>query len=341
MAAGGFKEFVAGEVLDQDDINDYLMQGVLVFAGTAARGSAIGTAVEGQFAFLKDTDTLTYYSGTAWEELASIPSAVVSATTGSPTLGTVTSGGDTFNVYSYTGDGSITFSSAGTVDVLVLSGGAGGGSTGSTNNTGCGGGGAGGWVRLPNFFVGAGTATVTVGAGGAAATNGGQSVFAGLIVMPAGGAGTSAFGRNGASGGGEGIGSGNPMAIGLSVSPAIGNNGGEGFSGPLASQSGGGGGGQGAVGGNAASTVGGAGGAGVASDITGTSLFYAGGGGGGGRAGGGGAGGSSIGGAGGSNSAGVSASPANRGSGGGGAGGTSGLSGGNGSAGVVIVRVKI
>ncbi len=54
MPAGGFKTFVAGEVLDQADINDYLMQGVLVFAGTAARGSAIGTApVEGQFAFLK------------------------------------------------------------------------------------------------------------------------------------------------------------------------------------------------------------------------------------------------------------------------------------------------
>ncbi len=95
------------------------MQGVLVFAGTAARGSAIGTAVEGQFAFLKDTDTLTYYSGTAWEELSSTSSAaVVSATSGTPTLGTVTSGGDTFNIYSYTGDGSITFSSAGTVDVV-------------------------------------------------------------------------------------------------------------------------------------------------------------------------------------------------------------------------------
>jgi hypothetical protein len=43
MAAGGFKEFVAGETLDEDEINDFLMQGVLVFAGTAARGSAITT----------------------------------------------------------------------------------------------------------------------------------------------------------------------------------------------------------------------------------------------------------------------------------------------------------
>jgi hypothetical protein len=38
MAAGGYKEFVAGETLDQDEINDYLMQGMLVFAGTAPLG---------------------------------------------------------------------------------------------------------------------------------------------------------------------------------------------------------------------------------------------------------------------------------------------------------------
>jgi hypothetical protein len=53
MAAGGFREFVAGEILTEDLINDYLLQGVLVFAGTAARGSAITSPVEGQFAFLK------------------------------------------------------------------------------------------------------------------------------------------------------------------------------------------------------------------------------------------------------------------------------------------------
>jgi hypothetical protein len=73
MAAGGFKEFVAGEVLDEDEINDFLMQGVLVFAGTAARGSAITAPVEGQFAWLNDSDSLTYYSGSAWEDFAVTP----------------------------------------------------------------------------------------------------------------------------------------------------------------------------------------------------------------------------------------------------------------------------
>ena len=340
MAAGGYREFLAGETLDEDAINDYLMQGVLVFAGTAARGSAITAPVEGQFSFLADSDSVEFYDGSAWVPFASgVGAAVVSGTTGSPTVGTVTSGGDTFDVYSFTGDGSITFSDAGLVDVLVLSGGGGGGST-TGSNQGAGGGGAGGWVRLPDFLVSAGTATVTVGGGGAADTNGGQSVFAGLIVAPAGGAGNNTVGKNGASGAGSGSGSGIQSGIGSTISPAIGNDGGLGFSGPLASISGGGGGGQGAVGGNAATTVGGAGGAGLASDITGTSLFYAGGGGGGGRAGGGGAGGSSIGGAGGGNAAGVSASPANRGSGGGGAGGGA-ASGGSGSSGVVIVRVAV
>ena len=61
------KVFTAGEVLAASDVNSYLMdQTVMVFAGTAARGSAIGTATEGMYAHLNDTDTLTYYNGSAW-----------------------------------------------------------------------------------------------------------------------------------------------------------------------------------------------------------------------------------------------------------------------------------
>ena len=61
------KVFTAGEVLAASDVNSFLMdQTVMVFAGTAARGSAIGTATEGMYAHLTDTDTLTYYDGSAW-----------------------------------------------------------------------------------------------------------------------------------------------------------------------------------------------------------------------------------------------------------------------------------
>jgi hypothetical protein len=61
------KVFTAGEVLAAADVNSFLMdQTVMTFAGTAARGSAIGTATEGMYAHLNDTDTLTYYNGSAW-----------------------------------------------------------------------------------------------------------------------------------------------------------------------------------------------------------------------------------------------------------------------------------
>ena len=67
MAAGlGFKTFVTGEVLTAADTNGYLMQGINVFASTAARDAAITAPAEGQFAFTKDTNSLWYYDGAAW-----------------------------------------------------------------------------------------------------------------------------------------------------------------------------------------------------------------------------------------------------------------------------------
>lgn len=70
MAAGlGFKTFTTGEVLSAANVNGYLMQGVLVFASAAARDAAITSAQEGQFAYLKDTNVTTYYTGSAWANL--------------------------------------------------------------------------------------------------------------------------------------------------------------------------------------------------------------------------------------------------------------------------------
>ena len=67
MAAGlGFKTFVTGEVLTSTDTNGYLMQGINVFATTAARDAAITAPAEGQFAFTKDTNSLWYYDSAAW-----------------------------------------------------------------------------------------------------------------------------------------------------------------------------------------------------------------------------------------------------------------------------------
>jgi hypothetical protein len=70
MAAGlGFKDFATGEVLTAADVDGYLMQGVWVFASAAARDAAVTSPEEGNFAFLKDTNVTTYYTGSAWANL--------------------------------------------------------------------------------------------------------------------------------------------------------------------------------------------------------------------------------------------------------------------------------
>jgi hypothetical protein len=67
MAAGlGFKTFTTGEVLTAGDVNGYLMQGINVFADAAARTAAITSPQEGQYSYLKDSNSLWYYSGSAW-----------------------------------------------------------------------------------------------------------------------------------------------------------------------------------------------------------------------------------------------------------------------------------
>lgn len=67
MAGAGRKVFTAGDVLTASQVQDYLQdQAVMVFAGTAARSSAIASPSEGMFAVLTDVDQLTYYNGSTW-----------------------------------------------------------------------------------------------------------------------------------------------------------------------------------------------------------------------------------------------------------------------------------
>ena len=61
------KVFTAGEVLAAADVNSFLMdQSVMSFAGTAARGSAIPSPVEGMYTHLEDSDSLQFWNGSAW-----------------------------------------------------------------------------------------------------------------------------------------------------------------------------------------------------------------------------------------------------------------------------------
>ena len=315
MAAGGFKTFTAGDVLTAADTNDYLMQGILVFADDTARDAAVTSPVEGQFCFLKDTDTTQVYDGAAWVETGG-GALGGAAITDTPT-GDYVDGGVTYDYWEFTSSSTLTVSQAGFADVLVVGGGGCGGRNIVTSATYDGGGGAGGMRSVSGVFLQSGSHTITVGAGstsaGGAFGKGGDSSL-GSIIQAAGG-GNGGFyvngpsdralqGQNGGSGGG-GCSTAYDVTIQAAGGKSIsgqGNDGGSGWTGGITG--GGGGGGASAAGSAGASTasspsIGHAGGAGKASTITGSPVTRAGGGGGGTyQGGGGGAGGTGGGGSG-------------------------------------------
>ena len=69
MAGAGFKSFQNGNVLTASEVMGFMMeQQIMVFAGTAARGSAITSPSEGMFAYLRDSNKLTFFNGSIWED---------------------------------------------------------------------------------------------------------------------------------------------------------------------------------------------------------------------------------------------------------------------------------
>jgi hypothetical protein len=72
MAGLGRKTFTAGDILTAAQVQGYLQdQSIMVFAGTAARASAIASPSEGMFTYLSDTNALEYYDGAAWQPFTS------------------------------------------------------------------------------------------------------------------------------------------------------------------------------------------------------------------------------------------------------------------------------
>lgn len=251
----------------------------------------------------------------------------------------------TYWYHTFTSSGTFTPQVGLTADVLQIAGG------GGTNQGG--GGGAGGFLGFTAQTLAVQNYTATVGAGGAASSNGANSQFGSLTASVGGGRGgansTSDPAGNGGSGGGS-MGLTSPpygtLAGGTGTS-GQGNNGGSGLWG--SGYSGGGGGGAGAVGANSSGNNGGAGGAGLSTysswasaTSTGVSGFYAGGGGGAGglagTSGSAGAGGSGGGGAGNASDTFGTVGTANT---GGGAGGSDGVAGVAGGSGIIIVRYPI
>ena len=101
MAGLGRKVFTAGEVLTAANVQDYLQdQAVMVFAGTAARGSAIGTATEGMVTYLADSDTIEVYT-TTWTQLFPVSQTpAVQTIAATATAYTVASGDANDTIYS-------------------------------------------------------------------------------------------------------------------------------------------------------------------------------------------------------------------------------------------------
>ncbi len=239
------------------------------------------------------------------------------------TGGTVTMDG-VYKIHTFTASGDFVCTGSGDVAVLVVGGGGGGGSGGLVNS----GGGAGGMVYDSTFVISEGSFSVTVGAGGVAGSNGGDSEFS-TITAYGGGAGKAptANGGNGGCGGGA-------AAWNSTASGGIGSQGyNGGGTGASPAYNGGGGGGAGAAGTTGGYKTAGNGGTGAYSSISGTSVCYAGGGASSGR--------TTSGSPGACGGGGTVGNAGTNGLGGGGGGGaTGGGNGGTGGSGIVIIRYK-
>jgi hypothetical protein len=338
MAGLGRKTFSPGDVLTSSDVQGYLMdQSVMVFAGTAARASAIPSPSAGMVAYSTAT-ALQVYNGTAWVDLSTGYGVATGGTSSSITVSSVN-----YTLLAFTTSSTLTVTKSGLFDFAIVGGGGGGGGFFAVAY-GAGGGGA------SSLFTGTvyltANQTITVGAkgtGGGNATPGGNGTNSSITNTVDGQLFEVIAGSGGGTGGGDGVtlggcsgGRHNGASIAsIYASTKFGTAGGTGNQ-----TNGGGGGGKTAAGGNGAGTTGGAGGAGydISTFIGGSATYICGGGGGSGSSTGG-VGGSGVGGAG-SGGSGAGASATSKGSGGGGSFSTS-LAGGNGSDGIVYVRFKV
>jgi hypothetical protein len=126
---------------------------------------------------------------------AGLPQAVISSTTGSPSIGTFTdANGFSWQYFDFTGNGSVVVSEAGYADCLVLGGGGGTRDYGSNRRAG----GGSGRIIYGQQYLAAATYTVTIGTGGAFSTGDGFAAPGGLTSL---GSLIQAGGGNGGAGG--------------------------------------------------------------------------------------------------------------------------------------------
>ena len=97
----GRKVWAADEVLSADDLQDYIQdQVVFVYESSGARASGILSPTEGMVSYLRDTNQVSVFNGTAWVDIApdvGTPGTYTKVTTdfkGRVTAGTTLAAGD-------------------------------------------------------------------------------------------------------------------------------------------------------------------------------------------------------------------------------------------------------
>jgi len=200
------KEFESFTRLDASDVNTYLMdQSVMTFAGTAARGSAITTPVEGMVTYLEDSNTFEYWDSSSWGSLV-------------PTAGTATY--SFVQTIYYTSSGTFTKATYPWLRAIRVkcqgAGGSGGVRSNVASNDNGAGGGAGGYAEsfITDIAGLDASVTVTRGAGAAGVTRstvgttdgsaGGNSSFGTVVIGNGGNGSQSNAGFGGAGGDGTG-----------------------------------------------------------------------------------------------------------------------------------------
>ena len=295
-------------------------------AGTVTVAGAVGVTISGTpltLAQFKGANLIK--TGTNTWVMLPFASGVGAAVFSDTPTGTYTG----YAYKTFSASGTLTVTTAGFADLLILGGGGGG-----QDNEG-GGGGAGGYLTVTDAYLPVGTLTVTIGAAGPRNSFGNPTAISAYVAIGGGGGirSDTVAARSGGSGAGAAAG---PLGPGLPLITGQGNSGGASAN---VNGAGGGGGGAGAAGAASAATVGGAGGAGAASSITNTSVTRGGGGGGGSFGATPGAGGAGGGGGGGATGVNGTAAAANL--GGGGGGGGAAANGADGGSGLFIIRVAV